>query len=36
VDEQKVPSPSFEDGVRNQKVLDAHERSAASGRWEKV
>jgi predicted dehydrogenase len=36
VHEQKVPSPNFEDGVRNQKVLDAHERAAASGRWEKV
>jgi len=28
------PSPSFEDGLRNQQVLDAVERSAASGRWE--
>jgi len=36
VHEQKVPSPNFEDGVRNQKVLDAHERASASGRWEKV
>jgi predicted dehydrogenase len=36
VHEQKPASPSFEDGVRNQKVLDAHERSATSGRWEKV
>ena len=32
--EQKLPSPNFEDGVRNQKVLDAIERSSASGRWE--
>jgi predicted dehydrogenase len=28
--------PSFEDGVRNQKVLDAWERSAKKRRWEKV
>ena len=28
--------PSFEDGVRNQKVLDAWERSAGSRRWERV
>ena len=32
----KVPTPNFEDGVRNQKVLDAHEKSAASGKWERV
>ena len=31
---QKLPSPNFEDGVKNQKVLDAIERSSASGRWE--
>src|SRR5215207_1346987 len=36
VDEGRTPSPSFEDGVRNQKVLDAGERAAASRRWEKV
>ena len=29
------PSPSFEDGLRNQQVLDAVERSATSGRWER-
>nr|MBA2246787.1 Gfo/Idh/MocA family oxidoreductase [Chloroflexia bacterium] len=28
------PSPTFEDGFRCQAVLDAVERSAASGRWE--
>jgi predicted dehydrogenase len=28
------PRPDFEDGVRNQRVLDAWERSAASRRWE--
>ena len=34
IHEQKLPSPNFEDGVKNQKVLDAIERSSASGRWE--
>ena len=29
------PAPSFEDGFRCQAVLDAVERSAASGGWEK-
>ena len=28
------PAPSFEDGFRNQAVLDAVSRSAASGQWE--
>ncbi|MDH3254085.1 MAG: Gfo/Idh/MocA family oxidoreductase [Acidobacteriota bacterium] len=31
-----APRPNFEDGVRNQKVLAAWERSAESRRWEKV
>lgn len=31
-----LPQPSFEDGVRNQRVLDAIERSSASRRWESV
>jgi len=35
IHEQKLPAPSFEDGVKNQRVLDAIERSASSGRWEK-
>jgi predicted dehydrogenase len=30
------PRPNFEDGVQNQRVLNAIEKSAASGRWEKV
>jgi predicted dehydrogenase len=34
--EQKLPTPNFDDGVKNQRVLDAVERSAASGRWEKT
>jgi predicted dehydrogenase len=36
VEAQALPSPSFEDGVRNQRVLAAIERSSASRRWEKV
>ena len=33
---KKVPTPNFEDGVRNQKVLAAMEKAAASKRWVKV
>ncbi|MCM3872869.1 MAG: Gfo/Idh/MocA family oxidoreductase [Pyrinomonadaceae bacterium] len=36
IDEQKIPTPNFEDGVRNQKVLDAIERASGSQRWEAV
>jgi len=36
IDEQKLPTPNFEDGVRNQKVLDAIERAAASQKWQVV
>ena len=36
IDKQEVPSPNFEDGVRNQRVLDAIERASASDRWENV
>ena len=32
----KVPTPNFEDGVRNQKVLDAMEKAAVTRRWVKV
>ncbi|HEY2406771.1 MAG TPA: Gfo/Idh/MocA family oxidoreductase [Polyangiaceae bacterium] len=32
--EQRLPTPNFEDGVRNQRVLDAVARSAASRSWE--
>ena len=34
--EQKIPSPNFADGVRNQRVLDAIERASESKAWEKV
>jgi predicted dehydrogenase len=30
-----LPSPNFTDGVKNQAVLEAVERSAKSGRWQK-
>jgi len=32
---ETLPTPNFEDGVKNQKLLDAIERSATTGRWEK-
>jgi len=32
----QMPSPSFADGLKCQLVLDAMERSSASGRWEKA
>src|SRR5258706_6282309 len=35
VHDQKLPSPNFEDGVKNQRLLDAIDRSASSGKWEK-
>jgi predicted dehydrogenase len=36
IDEGKLPEPNFRHGVRNQAVLDAVERSAKAGKWEKV
>jgi len=36
IGEQTIPSPNFEDGVRNQRVLDALERASGSRRWERV
>jgi predicted dehydrogenase len=33
VDKSKVPTPNFEDGVKNQKVLAAMEKAAASRKW---
>ena len=29
----KVPTPNFEDGVQNQKVLDAMEKAAVTKKW---
>jgi predicted dehydrogenase len=34
--DEQLPTPNFDDGVRNQRVLDAIERSAAAGKWEAV
>ena len=31
-----LPEPNFRDGVKNQTILDAVERSAKTGKWEKV
>ena len=36
LEEDCLPEPNFRDGVKTQAVLDAIERSAKSGRWEKV
>lgn len=36
IDGRSVARPNFEDGVKNQRALDAIERSAASKRWERV
>jgi predicted dehydrogenase len=36
IENDTMPSPSFADGVKNAYLLDAVERSAASGKWEKV
>jgi predicted dehydrogenase len=34
IEAQRLPTPNFEDGVKNQRILDAIERSAVSGHWE--
>jgi len=36
IDKQELPTPNFEDGVRNQLVLDAIERASTTGKWEAV
>jgi predicted dehydrogenase len=36
IDLQTLPTPNFEDGWQNQKVMDAIERASRSRRWEKV
>jgi hypothetical protein len=34
--EKRLPSPNFEDGVKNQRVLHAVDRSAISREWQTV
>lgn len=36
IDSGRLPTPNFEDGVTNQRVLEAIERSSASRQWERV
>lgn len=36
LEKDKMPSPNFADGVKNQIVMDTIEKSAKSGKWEKV
>ncbi len=36
IDGEEIPTPNFEDGVRNQRVLDAVERASSSRSWESV
>jgi len=36
IETEQIPTPNFEDGVRNQKVLDAIERASNSRQWEAV
>jgi len=36
VAKDQVPTPNFDDGVKNQKVLDAMEKAAVTRRWVKV
>jgi predicted dehydrogenase len=36
LEKDRLPDPNFKDGVRNQAVLEAVERSAKTGKWEKV
>jgi predicted dehydrogenase len=34
--DRRVPRPSFEDGVRNQRVIEAIDRSSRTRRWVEV
>ncbi|HEV2493126.1 MAG TPA: Gfo/Idh/MocA family oxidoreductase [Terriglobia bacterium] len=36
LEKDTLPEPNFRDGVKDQSILDAVERSAKSGRWERV
>jgi len=34
--EGRQPTPNFKDGVQNQRVLDAIERSSSTGQWQTI
>ncbi len=36
ISEDRLPTPNFEDGVKNQRVLDAVEQSSTTGTWQMV
>jgi predicted dehydrogenase len=36
INERKQPRPNFEDGLQNQRVLEAIERSASTGQWQNI
>jgi len=36
ISDGKSPRPDFEDGLQNQRTLDAIERSASTGQWQKI
>jgi len=36
INDRKQPRPNFEDGLQNQRVLDAIERSASTGQWQNI
>jgi predicted dehydrogenase len=36
ISKNRIPSPSFEDGVKNQAVLEAMEKSSSSRKWVKL
>ena len=36
IDEDRMPSPNFEDGLECQRVLEAVEKSAKEGRWVEI
>lgn len=36
LENDSLPSPNFSDGVKNQAVLEAVERSSKSGKWERI
>ncbi|MGA7120560.1 MAG: hypothetical protein WBY94_10705, partial [Polyangiaceae bacterium] len=36
INDRKQARPNFEDGLQNQRVLDAIERSASTGQWQHI